>query len=60
MELIDNLRLPFLYWLQHFQIHQKLSQDTLDWLNKPKTPVRCVFPLANLQSTESFILRACS
>ena len=31
----------------------KLSQDTLDWKNKSKTPSRCRFPLTNPHSAES-------
>ena len=50
MELIDNLRLSFLYWIDcNFKSTKKLGCDILGWLIKPKTAGRCGFPLTNLQ-----------
>jgi hypothetical protein len=38
MELIDNLRLSFLYWIDcNFNPTKKLGCDILGWLIKPKT-----------------------
>ena len=59
MELIDNLRLSFLYWIDcNFKSTKKLNHDILDSVDKPKNLSNCMFPLANLQSAESFIFRA--
>ena len=55
MELIDNLRLPFLYWIDGtFKSTTKsLSADISDSVDKPKNLSNCMFPLVNLQSAES-------
>ena len=41
-----------------FQIHLKINQDILDWLNKPKIVRSYIFPIANLYFELSVDYRA--
>ena len=48
MELIDNLRLSFLYWIDcTFKSTKKLNHDIRDSVDKPIVPGHCMFTRAN-------------
>ena len=54
MELIDNLRLSFPYWIDcNLKSTKKLIYDIRDSVDKPKNLSNCMFPLANLHEEKS-------
>ena len=54
MELIDNLRLSFRYWIDcNFNSSKKLNHDILDSVDKPIVLGHCMFPRTNPHAGES-------